>query len=208
MINLLNKIRKWHRFDVYWILTFLLVILNCGFHSYKHNTPPTPNIPLLEERIDINKIIEYVDPRIDPILSKEIGKAIEKYSSHYSLPPELIISIIKIESTFNPFATSKKEAKGLMQVLFSAHPKKIKGLKRNELYHIDNNIRIGCWIFKEYYEGDIEKTLSKYLGEHNDRYIRRILKTFTDITIWKTGKLKEIHVRNERIKKININLHS
>ena len=164
-------------------------------------------IPLLQEQIDISKEIEYVHNKIDPILSKEIGKIIKKYSLHYSLPPELIIAIINTESTFNPSATSKKGAKGLMQIFSSAHPKKVKGLKDNELYYIDNNIRIGCWIFSEYYKGNVEKALTRYLGENNDRYIRRILKTFADIVIWKTRELKKIQIKNERIKRINANLH-
>ncbi|MGR8980015.1 MAG: transglycosylase SLT domain-containing protein [Gammaproteobacteria bacterium] len=57
------------------------------------------------------------------------------------LQPELILAIIAVESNFKEKAISKAGAHGLMQVLPSAHPKKIKSIGgRKGLYDFKKNI--------------------------------------------------------------------
>ncbi len=50
---------------------------------------------------------------------KSYCDAIVTYSRAYGVPKNLIISVIKNESGFNPFAVSPKGAKGLMQIMDS-----------------------------------------------------------------------------------------
>ena len=44
---------------------------------------------------------------------------INKYSEEYGLDPYLVLAVIKTESNFNKEAVSKKDAKGLMQIMDS-----------------------------------------------------------------------------------------
>ena len=76
-----------------------------------------------------------------------------------------------------------------MQIYPKFHKEKIEalGIKDNrEIYHIDNNINIGCQIFKEYYEaskGDLDETFHKYLSkkatkEQRNKYRDAILNSW------------------------------
>jgi soluble lytic murein transglycosylase-like protein len=46
-----------------------------------------------------------------------IAEAVERAAAQHSLPPELIHSVIKVESNYNPAAVSSKGALGLMQLI-------------------------------------------------------------------------------------------
>jgi len=46
-----------------------------------------------------------------------IDEAVERIASEHSLPPQLIHSVIKVESNYNPYAISSKGAQGLMQLI-------------------------------------------------------------------------------------------
>lgn len=52
----------------------------------------------------------------DPTLSP-FYPSIQQAASLYSLPIELLLAVIKVESNFNPQAVSKKGAQGLMQLM-------------------------------------------------------------------------------------------
>lgn len=88
------------------------------------------------------------DPRwklIYPIYYPEI---INKNAKLNGLDPVLVISLMKEESHFNPFAVSSSNARGLMQVLpITAKDivrwKRLKSCNYNELFDPETNIRIG-----------------------------------------------------------------
>ena len=46
-----------------------------------------------------------------------IDEAVERIAGEHSLPPQLIHSVIKVESNYNPYAVSVKGAQGLMQLI-------------------------------------------------------------------------------------------
>lgn len=46
-----------------------------------------------------------------------IDEAVERIAAQHSLPPQLIHSVIKVESNYNPYAVSNKGAQGLMQLI-------------------------------------------------------------------------------------------
>ena len=52
-----------------------------------------------------------------PAPSGGIGEAVERIAREHSLSPELIHSVIKVESNYNPYAVSSKGALGLMQLI-------------------------------------------------------------------------------------------
>jgi len=88
------------------------------------------------------------DPRwklIYPIYYPEI---INENAKLNSLDPVLVISLMKEESHFNPFAVSSSNARGLMQVLpITARDivrwKCLKSCNYNELFDPETNVRIG-----------------------------------------------------------------
>jgi len=61
---------------------------------------------------------EIFEPSLEPLTEKTpYQKLILAAASHYHLDPDLIHSVIAIESNFNPKAVSPKNARGLMQLM-------------------------------------------------------------------------------------------
>ena len=82
---------------------------------------------------------EFIYPRTHfDIIKKEAGKN--------NIDPYLVLAIIKNESNFNTLATSKKEAKGLMQIIDST-AKDINNNPNINLYDEKINIALGCKYF-------------------------------------------------------------
>jgi len=66
----------------------------------------------------------------------------------------LFFSIIKAESSFNPNATSHKNARGLMQLtdetaLWIAEMMGLENFKVEYLYDPETNIKFGCWLLNK-----------------------------------------------------------
>lgn len=83
------------------------------------------------------------------------------------LDPLLILSVMAIESRFNPFAESPVGAQGLMQVMSKVHRDKFEdhgGMKA--ALNPEANIRVGSLILKEYVTrgGSVEAGLKLYVG--------------------------------------------
>jgi soluble lytic murein transglycosylase-like protein len=81
------------------------------------------------------------------------------------VPPELVLSVIEIESKFDRFAVSGNGALGYMQVM----PFWLKELDRpyDNLFNAPINLRMGCTILKFYLDreqGDLIKGLARYNG--------------------------------------------
>ena len=80
------------------------------------------------------------------------------------LDPQLILSIIQVESGFNKYAISYAGALGYMQIM----PFWVEtiGSKDHNLFHLRINLRYGCMIFRHYL--DIEKgNYFRALGRYN-----------------------------------------
>jgi len=137
--------------------------------------------------ISVTPMIMQLRPQLDPSIAKEINTAIIKYSREYRLPPTFVLHLMKRESNFDTLAKSKAGAVGLMQVMPKAHKDKMKkiGITNGDLYHIDNNVRLGCWILRNYFNktGSIEKALKKYVGGNHATYATDILIGFTNTMI-------------------------
>jgi soluble lytic murein transglycosylase len=95
---------------------------------------------------------------------------VEKYSEEYGLNKNLVYSIIKAESGFNPKAISPRNAKGLMQIMdttgeWAAEKIKIEDFESSMLLKPETNIRIGCWYISKLinqYDQNIDLALSAY----------------------------------------------
>lgn len=83
------------------------------------------------------------------------------------LDPLLLLAIIAIESSFNPFAESHVGAQGLMQVLTSVHSARFEPFGGNQAaWNPVANIRVGASILKEYIDrsGSLASGLRMYVG--------------------------------------------
>ena len=95
---------------------------------------------------------------------------VEKYSDEYGLNKNLVYSIIKAESGFNPNAISPRNAKGLMQIMdstgeWAAEKINIEDFESSMLLKPEINIRIGCWYISKLinqYDQNVELALSAY----------------------------------------------
>jgi hypothetical protein len=134
-------------------------------------------------RMPTHLMIEHLKPSLDPDVAKKIGLSVEKYSKEYQLPKKLILSIMYHESSYDLFAKSKAGAIGLMQVLPKFHQDKIDDMgitDQRKLYHIDNNINLGCKIWKTYYDAsdkDIDETFHSYLSKNASEEVKNKYKT-------------------------------
>lgn len=83
------------------------------------------------------------------------------------LDPLLILSVMAIESRFNPFAESPVGAQGLMQVMSKVHHEKFQKLGGVQAaLNPVANIHVGAQILKEYVRrgGSVEAGLKMYVG--------------------------------------------
>lgn len=81
------------------------------------------------------------------------------------LPPELVLSVIHVESLFNRWAISSVGAQGLMQIM----PFWLKEIGRDgdSLFDIKTNLRFGCTILRHYLDkekGNLTRALARYNG--------------------------------------------
>jgi len=91
-------------------------------------------------------IVERSGGKTSHSTAQRIIKAVILESKSASVDPSKIFRIIETESHYIVNAVSFAGAKGLMQVLPSAHPEKVKG---KNLFDITTNVRIGIQIYKE-----------------------------------------------------------
>lgn len=77
---------------------------------------------------------------------------INKYSKEYGVDPRIVLSIMRVESNFEPTAESKANAKGLMQILpeTSKHISKLLKIDENsvDLNDPETNIKYGTYYIK------------------------------------------------------------
>jgi soluble lytic murein transglycosylase len=110
---------------------------------------------------------------INPIFYREL---IYKYSIKYDIDPLLAAAIVKVESSFQPYAKSPKGAIGLMQVMPEtgreiARKLKLKSFTIEDLYDPEINLQIGFYyltMLREKFNGNIYLTLAAYNGGYTN----------------------------------------
>lgn len=75
---------------------------------------------------------------------------VDKYSQEYDVDPLLVLAIIKTESGFKSDAVSRKDAKGLMQIMddtgaWIAEKLEVNYFLPNMLFQPELNIKFGTW---------------------------------------------------------------
>lgn len=99
----------------------------------------------------------------DEDVNTAIENAIEQSSKKYGVDENLIKSVIKVESNFDPNAVSSVGAKGLMQIM----PFNYESLGITDPFDIEQNIDGGTKYIKkclDMYDGDVQMALMAYNG--------------------------------------------
>ncbi len=101
----------------------------------------------------------------DQQLRVEMLKTVHYEATRAGLDPQLVLSIMQVESAFRRYAISTAGARGLMQVMpFWVG---LIGEKDHNLFHLRTNLRYGCVILRHYLDiekGDLFRALGRYNG--------------------------------------------
>lgn len=123
-----------------------------------------------------HKYVTQNSRRMYPRLSREIVQSAIKYSDKYDLSPILVLAVMEAESEFYPFALSKKDAKGLMQINPEANQQLLmqEGIFKepSDIFDPDRNIEAGCFLLRNFINesSDFNTALDKYLGADSNAY--------------------------------------
>ncbi|MDQ5920569.1 MAG: hypothetical protein QG673_625 [Pseudomonadota bacterium] len=176
--------------NVKLIIIFILSIIVCqySYASKQHNNTNdklalavqtdlhTAIINPINTEINFNKQkqqqlwVDEMSKRLqkwipNEIIRKRILMITQYEAARSGLDPQLVLSVITVESKFNKYAISKTGALGFMQVM----PFWVKeiGARDHNLLDAQTNIRYGCTILKHYMElehGNLYYALGRYNG--------------------------------------------
>jgi soluble lytic murein transglycosylase-like protein len=122
----------------------------------------------------------------DPAKRRQLLLLVHAEAVHAGVPPELVLSIINVESDFDPWAVSSAGAQGLMQIM--PFWLKSDGRPGDNLFDPRTNLRLGCTILAYYLKrahGDIALALQGYYGkEYDNQYAGRVLRLLSDRWYW------------------------
>lgn len=108
--------------------------------------------------------------RVAPEPISRLVKEAWSVGGRVGLDPTLILAIIAVESSFNPFAQSSVGAQGLMQVMTRVHDDKYVAFGGNHAaFDPVTNLRVGVQVLKECIAraGSIDAGLRYYVGAAN-----------------------------------------
>ncbi len=126
--------------------------------------------------------------RVAETAVEKIVEISHKAGKKYELDPNLILAIIAIESSFNPFAESGAGAQGLMQIMPKFHQDKLNQFEeKNPALSYEINIMVGAQILKEYIvaHSSLNIALLRYVGvgvNGKSSYPNKVLKLRSRIT--------------------------
>lgn len=174
--------RTSHPLFIMLMLGFLVAILLAFFPSKTFaakKVDPTLKKALAEAVADADSFDDQFEAQVwlvdmsarlrrfikDPQERLTLLRMIHQEAKRADLSPELVISVIHVESAFNPYAVSYVGAQGLMQVM--PFWKNEIGRKEDNLINVATNLRYGCTILKHYLKrekGDWIRALARYNG--------------------------------------------
>jgi len=164
-----------------WFISLLIILGILGGSAYAINQRDKP-VYVLDTRTA--EYIRYLRPDIDPDVVEIIAQAIDFNCLVHGLDAEIVTALIARESSFLPWARSRADCVGLMQINPRAHRDKCKGYSQAELYHIPVNVGIGCSILREYMDRSksVDEALGRYMGcQGAVSYKRDILATAAEL---------------------------
>ena len=141
-------------------------------------------VETLQER-EQRALAEFISRRwrIAETAATTFVSAAYRAGKRYSVDPVLILSVMAIESRYNPVAESVVGAKGLMQIIPKYHLEKLLDHGGEDaLLDPEVNIQVGAQILREYYRrlGDQEAALQMYAGAFDEPTGRYAAKVFEE----------------------------
>lgn len=185
-LNPRSRVRTFCKYASGTFLAFFLIVASQAFKATPEVTPAAAPLVSVKESgasrhstLSVEVYQKYVSrnsQRMYPRLSREIVDAAIKYSEKYDLSPILVLAVVATESEFYPFALSKKNAKGLMQINLEANQQLLiqEGIFKepSEIFDPDRNIEAGCFLLRRFIDEspDFDTALDKYLGADSITY--------------------------------------
>ena len=116
---------------------------------------------------------------------------VNKYAKEFGLDPFLVFAIIRVESNYDKYAISAKEAKGLMQItdktgIWASEELQLRDFSTSNLFDPEINIKIGCWYLdrlNKEFDGNLALTITAYNGGSG-----RVRKWLKDKSLSNNGK--------------------
>jgi len=146
-------------------------------------------------RSDADETLVYlkilvIQPGIQMSLAREIARAVHQHSSDLKKDPDLMLAIIKGESSFNPAAKSPVGALGLMQVYPSWSKTACAGL---DLKDISDNILCGIRIYSFYEEQYKEMSIALTVYNRGPNPVDHALASGKDPSNGYSAKILDIY---------------
>ena len=107
---------------------------------------------------------------LSPTLGERIVRTVYQYAELRHLDPMLVLSLVRLESRFNPRAVSKDGSMGLMQVRVSAHREKLHG---RSPFNVRASVEVGTQILSDCMDkanGSLFGALNCYSGGGGKTY--------------------------------------
>lgn len=120
-----------------------------------------------------------------------IAKAIDDLSHKHVVDFNLVVGIIGVESSFNPYATSKIGARGLMQVRYGVWKNHLEIPNVMILHNVYEGIEYGILAFlqcRKEAKGDLVKALQKYSGTKGLDYVNKVNREISRFILLKQSK--------------------
>jgi hypothetical protein len=132
------------------------------------------------------------------VAQEPIGRLVQEawdVGARFKVEPTVILAIMAVESSFNPFAQSSVGAQGLMQVMTRVHDKKYEAFGGTfAAFDPVSNLRVGVQVLKECIRrgGSLEEGLRHYVGaanlEHDGGYASKVLSEHDNLQRVAAGK--------------------
>ena len=138
---------------------------------------------------------------LDDFLRKLYLTIIQYEAKRANLDPQLVLSIITVESKFNKYAISPSDARGFMQVMPCWQ--KLIGTKEHNLFNVQTNLRYGCTILSHYLQiekGNLVRALARYNGSIGQPWYPKLV-TDAYNKYWKLYPI--VTIKNDKLTYIN-----
>ncbi|MDY2985364.1 MAG: lytic transglycosylase domain-containing protein [Synergistes jonesii] len=137
--------------------------------------------PAMQKKVaNAASYIRKVNPKISAKTAWREAMALVYYSVKYGIPSDLVISVAKAESRFNPGAQSKSGALGVMQVMWKVHNAMLRNrgiaATREHMFDPERGVEAGVLILSRYVKvyGTLQKALNRYYGGIAQSYLKKV----------------------------------